>query len=172
MAEPHAVLNALDTRGAFQALQRCCGSHRWVEGMLRLRPFASTSTLMESADTVWRGLARADYLEAFAHHPAIGADVAKLREKFASTAGWSSQEQAGVQSANEDTLLALRDGNVEYRDKFGYVFLVCATGKSADEMLALLQARLPNAADDELRIAAAEHEKITRIRLAKLEDKP
>lgn len=136
--------------------------------MLELRPFASNEALMVSADRVWRRLARADYLEAFAHHPAIGADIAKLRAKFASTAGWSTEEQAGVQSAGEQTLLALRDGNLRYRAKFGYVFLVCASGKTADEMLTLLHERLPNTPEDELRVAAAEHEKITRLRLAKL----
>ncbi len=162
------MLNALDDAAASEALARCCGSQRWVAGMLAGRPFVSTASLMECADTVWRALSRDDYLEAFAHHPAIGADIAGLREKFASTAGWSSQEQAGVQGASEQTLLALRDGNLQYRAKFGYVFLVCATGKSADEMLALLRARLPNAPERELGIAAAEHAKITRIRLEKL----
>jgi 2-oxo-4-hydroxy-4-carboxy-5-ureidoimidazoline decarboxylase len=168
MAEPHQRLNAMDATGACQALERCCGSRRWVDAMLARRPFASTDALLESADRVWRGLGREDYLEAFAHHPAIGADVGVLRARFASTVGWSSQEQAGVQSADEATLRALRDGNVEYREKFGYVFLVCATGKSAHEMLALLRQRLPNTPGEELRIAAAEHEQITRIRLAKL----
>jgi 2-oxo-4-hydroxy-4-carboxy-5-ureidoimidazoline decarboxylase len=163
MAEPHELLNAMDD--AFEALERCCGSRRWVEAMLALRPFPSTAALLESADRVWRGLGREDYLEAFAHHPPIGGDLAKLRAKFAAL---SSQEQAGVSGADEQTLQALRDGNLRYREKFGYVFLVCATGKSAREMLALLQARLPNSPQDELPIAAAEHEKITRLRLAKL----
>jgi 2-oxo-4-hydroxy-4-carboxy-5-ureidoimidazoline decarboxylase len=163
MAEAHEVLNALEEERAAEALRRCCGSRAWVRAMNALRPFASTEALMSAADEVWRGLGREDYLEAFAHHPAIGGDLAKLRDKF-----WSSQEQAGVQSASEETLRALRDGNLRYREKFGYVFLVCATGKSADEMLALLQVRLPNSPQDELPIAAAEHEKITRLRLARL----
>jgi 2-oxo-4-hydroxy-4-carboxy-5-ureidoimidazoline decarboxylase len=164
VAEPHEVLNALDD--ASSALERCCGSRRWVEAMMALRPFPSSAALMESAECVWRGLAREDYLEAFAHHPAIGGDLATLRDKFA--AGLSSQEQAGVNGADEQTLLALREGNVRYREKFGYVFLVCATGKTAQEMLTLLQARLANSPAHELPIAAAEHEKITRLRLAKL----
>lgn len=168
MAEPHAVLNALAPAQAAEALERCCGSRRWVSAMLALRPFDSSEALYNAADQVWQGLSRADYLEAFAHHPAIGADVETLRDRFASTAGWSSQEQAGVQAADENTLLALRDGNVRYRNRFGYVFLVCATGKSAAEMLDLLQARIENSAAQELAVAAAEHEKITRIRLAKL----
>jgi 2-oxo-4-hydroxy-4-carboxy-5-ureidoimidazoline decarboxylase len=168
MAEPHAVLNALDADAASAALTRCCGARRWVAAMLEQRPFASTAALMEAADEVWRGLAREDYLEAFAHHPAIGADLAKLRERFAATAGWSSQEQAGVAGASEPTLCALRDGNQAYRAKFGYVFLICASGKSADEMLTALEGRLANTAAEELRVAAEEHAKITRLRLAKL----
>jgi 2-oxo-4-hydroxy-4-carboxy-5-ureidoimidazoline decarboxylase len=168
MAEPHQHLNAMTEHEAAEALRRCCGSERWVARMLSGRPFASAEVLMSRADEHWRGLAREDYLEAFAHHPAIGEDLAKLREKFAGTAGWSSAEQAGVAQAGEQTLHALRDGNARYRDKFGYVFLICATGKSAEEMLASLLARLPNDPVQELHVAAAEHEKITRLRLAKL----
>jgi len=111
---------------------------------------------------------KADMLEAFSHHPEIGSDLAALRQRFASTAAWSSAEQAGVAGADDATLEALRDGNVRYRERFGYVFLVCATGKSAAEMLALLQARLPHDADTELRVAAGEQAKITRLRLEKL----
>jgi 2-oxo-4-hydroxy-4-carboxy-5-ureidoimidazoline decarboxylase len=162
MAEPHELLNAMSEAEAAGALIRCCAARRWVDAMLALRPFGSTEQLYQSAERCWRSLERADYLEAFAHHPAIGEDIAKLRDR------WSSQEQAGVAAASEATLRALRDGNVRYRDKFGYVFLVCATGKSADEMRALLEARLPHEPEHELQVAAAEHEKITRLRLAKL----
>jgi 2-oxo-4-hydroxy-4-carboxy-5-ureidoimidazoline decarboxylase len=111
---------------------------------------------------------KADLLEAFSHHPEIGADIASLRQRFASTAAWSAAEQAGVAGADDATLEALRDGNVRYREKFGYVFLVCATGKTAAEMLALLRARLAHDADAELQVAAAEQAKITRLRLEKL----
>jgi 2-oxo-4-hydroxy-4-carboxy-5-ureidoimidazoline decarboxylase len=111
---------------------------------------------------------KADMLEAFSHHPEIGSDIASLRQRFAATAAWSSAEQAGVAGADDATLEALRDGNVRYREKFGYVFLVCATGKTAAEMLALLRARLAHDPDTELQIAAAEQAKITRLRLEKL----
>jgi len=168
MAEPDAVLNALSHGDARAALARCCGSTRWVEGMLASRPYGSTDALLEAADAVWFALDKADYLEAFAHHPQIGADLAKLRQKFAHTAGWSSQEQASVQSASEATLLALRDANVLYLARYGFIFIVCATGKSADEMLELLRARLHNAPETELAVAAREHAKITRLRLDKL----
>jgi 2-oxo-4-hydroxy-4-carboxy-5-ureidoimidazoline decarboxylase len=168
MAEPHQVLNALSAADAAVALARCCASSRWVDRMLALRPYPSTERLYRAADAQWSDLSRDDYLEAFAHHPAIGADLAKLREKFAATASWSGEEQAGVHAADEATLLALRDGNARYRERFGHVFLVCATGKSAAEMLQLLQARIDNTPDDELALAAAEQAKITRIRLGKL----
>jgi 2-oxo-4-hydroxy-4-carboxy-5-ureidoimidazoline decarboxylase len=168
VSEPHVVLNALSDGEATSALTRCCGAQRWVEAMLRRRPFVSSSALFEAADEVWAGLHRDDYLEAFSHHPQIGADLEKLRQKFVNTADWSGHEQAGVQTASEATLVALRDGNVSYLARYGFLFIVCATGKSADEMLALLRARLHNSVEDELGIAAREHAKITRLRLEKL----
>jgi 2-oxo-4-hydroxy-4-carboxy-5-ureidoimidazoline decarboxylase len=166
--EPHEVLNALSSGDAAAALVRCCGSSRWVESMLARRPFASTETLLSAADEVWFALHKADYLEAFSHHPQIGADLAKLRQKFANTASWSGQEQASVHAASEATLVALRDGNVLYLARYGFIFIVCAAGKSADEMLSLLRARLGHSVEDELAIAAREHAKIARLRLEKL----
>lgn len=168
MTEPHVVLNALSESEATSALTRCCGATRWVDAMLARRPYVSTPALLEAADEVWSGLHRVDYLEAFSHHPQIGADLAKLRQRFVNTADWSGHEQAGVQAASEATLVALRDGNVLYFARYGYIFIVCATGKSADEMLALLRARLGNSVEDELVLAAGEHAKITRLRLEKL----
>jgi allantoicase len=167
-AEPHAVLNALSLEDARAALLRCCGATRWAGWLLTQRPFASTEALLKAAAGVWTQMEKADMLEAFSHHPAIGADPAALRERFAATAAWSSAEQAGVAGADEATLEALRDGNVRYREKFGYVFLVCATGKTAAEMLALLRTRLAHDPDTELRVAAAEQARITRLRLEKL----
>jgi len=137
--------------------------------MLRARPFASAGALLSEAEEAWARLEECDYLEAFAHHPEIGADLSELRKKFASTAELSLGEQAGATTASEETLLALRAGNRAYRERFGYSFIVCATGKSALQMLALLEQRLPNPADSELHIAAAEQAKITRLRLEKLE---
>jgi allantoicase len=167
-AEPHVVLNGMSIEEARAALLRCCGAKRWAAWMLTQRPFASTEALLKAAAGVWTQMEKADMLEAFAHHPEIGSDLAALRQRFAATAAWASAEQAGVAGADDATLEALRDGNVRYREKFGYVFLVCATGKTAAEMLALLQARLPHDADTELTVAAAEQAKITRLRLEKL----
>lgn len=160
-------LNDLGEEEACAALLRCCGSVSWAERMAALRPFADRSALDGAAENVWRSLDREDWLEAFRAHPRIG-DMESIRQKFASTAAWSAAEQAGAAGAAEATLRALADGSRRYEDRFGYLFIVCATGKSAAEMLAILEERLSNDPGDELRIAAAEQEKITRLRLEKL----
>lgn len=163
------ALDAMGEAEAADALTRCCGASRWVQGMLARRPFGSDEALHQAADEVWATMEKADFLEAFDHHPRIGADLSALREKFATTADWSGGEQASVAEASEETLHALRDGNVAYEQRFGHIFIVCATGKSAAEMLALLEARLPNEPEEELRIAAAEQAKITHLRLDKIQ---
>lgn len=160
-------LNTLPPDDAREELRRCCGSSRWIEAMLEARPFASFDELRARADEVFGTLERADWLEAFAHHPRIG-DLESLRKKFASTAAWASSEQASVQAASEETLRALADGNAAYLEKFGYIFIICATGRSADEMLTALRARLGNTPEAELAVAAGEQRKITHIRLGKL----
>lgn len=160
-------LNALSAEAAFEALQRCCGATAWVQGMLAGRPFNDVPQLMQAAEEIWAGMTPHDILEAFQHHPRIG-DIEGLRKKFASTATWASGEQAGVNQASEAVLQALAEGNRAYEARFGYIFIVCATGKSAGEMLAILQSRLPNSPALELKIAAGEQAKITRIRLEKL----
>jgi 2-oxo-4-hydroxy-4-carboxy-5-ureidoimidazoline decarboxylase len=168
LPEPHAVLNALATADARLLLSRCCGSTAWIEAMLARRPFASTADLHRAAEEVWGNLSRADFLEAFSHHPPIGADLARLAEKFATTHALSSREQAGMVEADRQTLAALRDGNLSYQRRFGFIFIVCATGKTAGQMLALLLARMENDAETELRVAAGEQAKITKLRLEAL----
>ena len=167
-AGPAATLDGLAEAPAREALTRCCGATRWVDGMLARRPFGDDATLLAAADAVWATMEEADVLEAFSHHPEIGADVDALRAKFGATAAWSEREQAGAAGASEQTLLALRDGNVAYRERFGFIFIVCATGKTAGQMLSMLQARLPNERAAELAIAAGEQAKITRLRLLQL----
>ena len=161
-------LNQIPESDLADALRKCCGSTTWVNNMLAMFPVADEKTLMEGANNVWNKLSEADWREAFTHHPKIGGDVAALREKFASTSTWAEGEQAAVRQASQVILEALAAGNTEYEQKFGCIFIVCATGKSAQEMLALLQARLPNKSEDELKIAGGEQDKITRIRLEKL----
>jgi len=147
-------------------LMRCCGSTRWVEGMLALRPFGSEEELLAAAERVWAATGIPDWQEAITHHPRIG-DVSRLRERFAATADWSAREQEGVAAAGADTLAELAAENDVYAQRFGFTFLVCATGKGASEMLGLLRERLRNGPDEELRIAAGEQAKITRLRLQK-----
>ncbi len=130
-------------------------------------PFQTKEELFAAAEEIWFKLLPNDWLEAFAHHPKIG-DLNSLRAKFASTQQWAAGEQAGVSAASEEVLKALAEGNTQYESKFGYLFIVCATGKSAAEMLAILQSRLPNDHATELQIAAIEQSKITKIRLEKL----
>lgn len=168
MAEPHAVLNALDPAGAAAALRRACGASAWVQRVLSRRPFASTEELLQIADAEWAAASRDECLEAFSHHPRIGEDIAALRERFGNTASLSLREQAGVAGADEQTLHALRSANARYRERFGYIFIICATGKSAGEMLAALESRLPNDPETELLTAAREQGKILRLRLAGL----
>jgi OHCU decarboxylase len=158
-AEPYQVLDAAPVDEARELLTRCCGSRRWVEGMLARRPFGSPRALGAAAEEVWAALDRDDYLEAFAQHPRIGASEGSR---------WSRQEQARVEEADERTVEALRAANVAYADNFGFIFIVCATGKSAEQILALLEARLANDAGTELQNAAAEQAKITGLRLEKL----
>lgn len=157
-----------DPETAFEAFFRCCGSTRWARQMAARAPFSSRAELYGTAAWVWWHLGGRDWREAFTHHPRIGADPAKLREKFAATAAWSEAEQSGVADAGVDVIEALAEANRAYEAKFGYLFIVCATGKRADEMLALCRERLENTPENEIRIAAGEQAKITRLRLEKL----
>lgn len=162
-----AALNALDEPAARQALEKCCAAPVWVARMLGRRPFVDDPAVETAAAEIWQALDRNQWLAAFAAHPQIG-DVNSLKRKYASTANWASNEQASVAQATDDTLHELARYNQDYEAKFGYIFIVCATGKSAAEMLAILKSRIGNTADEELRIAAAEQLKITLLRLAKL----
>ncbi len=148
-------------------LTKCCGSTAWVGKMLTVFPVEDLVELLEYAEEKWYQCSEADWLEAFTHHPKIG-DIDSLKEKFASTASWAAGEQSAVTDTTQETLEALAEGNHLYEEKYGYIFIVCATGKSAVEMLSLLQVRLQNAAEVEIEIAAAEQDKITKIRLENL----
>ncbi|MFO0746113.1 MAG: 2-oxo-4-hydroxy-4-carboxy-5-ureidoimidazoline decarboxylase [Myxococcota bacterium] len=150
------------------ALERCCGSGRWVETMLASGPFADRTDLARAADTAFATLHEADWLEAFAHHPRIG-DVGRLRERFARSGDLSEKEQGvAVASAEEDVIGRLFALNQAYEARHGHIFIVCATGKTAAEMLALLEARIDLDSATELRNCAAEQQKITHLRLAGL----
>jgi 2-oxo-4-hydroxy-4-carboxy-5-ureidoimidazoline decarboxylase len=160
-------LDGLGEGDALAAFLRCCGSSRWAESMARGRPYRDEPALRAAAERAFEPLQRADWLEAFSHHPRIGEREA-LAERFPATASWSASEQADAVIAGGEVLDALLRANREYEARFGHIFIVCATGKSAPEMLALLRERLPHEPDAELEIAAAEQRKITAIRLVKL----
>ena len=160
MSDPvSAYLNSLPAIKARAELGRCCGARRWVDAMIEARPFPGDTELFAVAERVWWGLRRADWLEAFAAHPRIGGST---------STEWTRREQGGVDGAQAATLLALARQNAAYEQRFGHVFLICATGKTADAMLDALRHRLTNDPTTELRIAAAEQAKITRLRLDKL----
>jgi len=160
-------LNELPAREAEAEFLKCCGSRAWANAMAASRPFENEAGLFDRADQISASLTNDDWLEAFRAHPKIG-------EKKAVTAqtqqeqSWSSQEQSAMHSASTDTVARLARGNQDYEAKFGFIFIVCASGKSSDEMLAILNDRLGNDAQTELKAAAQEQQKITRLRLEKL----
>jgi 2-oxo-4-hydroxy-4-carboxy-5-ureidoimidazoline decarboxylase len=136
-------------------LAACCGSTRWIDGMMARQPFDSLHALLSAARDVWNALEPDDWKEAFRHHPKIG-DGAKLEDL-------PRREQAGMTGASAGVLNALAEANRAYEARFGYIFIVCATGKSADEMLAIVRERLRNDPETEIHIAAGEQAKITEL---------
>jgi allantoicase len=152
---------------AREMLLDCCGSPAWVKQMLAQVPFPYVEHALNSASTIWGGLHREDWMEAFRHHPAIGAKRGK-KIQSAAARKWSKGEQSVAQTADATTLAALADANKKYQARFGHVFLICATGKTSDEILMSLRQRLSNDPEVEMRIAAEEQRKITRLRLEKL----
>jgi 2-oxo-4-hydroxy-4-carboxy-5-ureidoimidazoline decarboxylase len=160
-------LDAASEADAREFLTTCCGSGRWVERMLAHRPFGSEAQLQAMARQEWFALTPDDWREAFRHHPPIG-DRESLRGRFPRTAHLSADEQRRVGEASDATLGALAEGNRAYQEKFGYTFIVCATGKKAEEMLAILCDRLNNEPQEELLIAAGEQAKIMELRLRRI----
>jgi OHCU decarboxylase len=153
--------------GAREALLACCGSALWVEEMMRRRPFASVEALQAAATDAFDALGAGDWLDAFAAHPRIGERQAAV-DTGTRAAHWSRVEQAAMAEADDDLRGTLAEAQREYEDRFGHIFLVCASGRSASELLADCRARLANDADTELRVAAGEQRKITSLRLARL----
>jgi 2-oxo-4-hydroxy-4-carboxy-5-ureidoimidazoline decarboxylase len=160
-------LNILPKEQLKEKLTKCCGSSAWVNKMLPFFPADDLVELLEDAEEQWYKCSEKDWKEAFSHHPEIG-DMESLKKKFASTAQWAPGEQSGINTATQLTIEALAEGNRQYEKKFGYIFIVCATGKSAEEMLEILQSRLPDSPEDEIQIAADEQNKITKLRIEKL----
>lgn len=166
MSDVLAQWNTLPLKEAVEEILPCCGSSAWARGLAAHRPFKDFGALASASDEVWGHLQVQDWLEAFAKHPRIGERKAPGHTP-AQSAVWSEQEQQKVGVAGEAVQLALRQANQEYERRFGRVFIVCATGKSADEMLEILRRRLQNDDMTELQEAAEEQRKITNLRLKK-----
>lgn len=158
-------LNRLPEQEAVSALLRCCTCTRWASQLISRRPFESLTALKEASDKIWQGLSDTDWKEAFAGHPKIGEAPGKRSQ---ASADWAKQEQAGTASASEEILRSLAEENKRYESRFGYIFIVFATGKSSKEMLGILRQRLQNDPAREILIAAEEQRKITNLRLEKL----
>ena len=162
-----AALEQINRAGRTEAesmFRDCCGSKRWAGLMTLARPFESEEELLNSGDAIWKDLRDADWIEAFSAHPKIG----ERKAATARSVEWSAGEQAGMDSAEETVKRLLAAANQAYYEKFGFIFIVCATGKTAEEMLDLCRTRLLNDPQTEIRNAAAEQQKITEIRLRKL----
>jgi len=160
-------LNSLSAAEAEAEFLKCCGSTRWAQRMTAARPFANGDEIVEKADEIWSALGAPDWLEAFRAHPKIGEKKATTNQS-AQAAGWSAQEQSQAQRGADETKAAIAEGNKIYEDRFGFIFIICASGKSADEILNALNGRLANNDETEIRIAAEEQRKITHLRLQKL----
>ena len=162
-----AELNNISQAEAFNVFEKCCTSNAWINQMVDSLPFPSIEKVKAEAEHAWSTTSLTDWLEACDGHPKIG-DVSSLKKKYAATGDVASKEQIGMDSANDEVIQRLTEGNAAYEDKFGYIFIVCATGKSALEMLKLLESRLVNNEEDELEIAKGEQNKITLLRIDNL----
>ncbi len=147
-----------------ELLLQCCGSEEWVNKMLAIFPVEDLVEFLDAAEQKWNECTQQQQMQAFEHHPQIG-DINSLKEKFSNTAEWAATEQSGVNNSNEDTLHQLANANIEYESKYGFIFIICATGKSAEEILRNFRERLNNNKEEEIKIAADEQLKITKLRL-------
>lgn len=160
-----AAWNEADKSKALDVMIVCCGAKRWAAAMVALRPVAGIAELSAAADQVWSTMQEADWMEAFACHPRIG--ERRVAHSTAQSAAWSRQEQSSATSAAATVLAELAEGNAVYEQRFGFTYIVCATGKSAEEMLDILKRRLANDRATELREAAEQQRQIIQIRLGK-----
>lgn len=160
-------LDAMKPDQARGILAECCGSSKWVNEMTARRPFRSYENVFKAADEVADEMEPPDWLDAFAHHPRIGEKGGSAPDKGVA-AEWAAAEQSGVDGAGKEVKAALMNANQEYEQRFGYIYIVSATGKSAEEMLEVARERLGNDPEREINVAAAEQRRITRLRLEKL----
>ena len=158
--------NTLPPEQAAHEILPCCGSLSWARALSALRPFEDAAMLLAASDKIWRELPLADWIEAFQSHPRIG-ETRSQEESSTRSARWSSQEQSSAAMSPDSVKLALGEGNRDYEKKFGRIFIICATGKSANEILQDLQRRLKNDHANELQEAAEQQRQITQIRVKK-----
>jgi 2-oxo-4-hydroxy-4-carboxy-5-ureidoimidazoline decarboxylase len=158
--------NALEVQAAAKVILACGGSYAWAQGMAVRRPVADEGALLAASDEVWRGLTESDWLEAFRSHPRIGEAQAE-KPLVARSAAWSGEEQRQVNTADEEMKMRLAEGNRRYEERFGRIFLVCATGKSPAQLLEILERRLHNDDITELHEAAEQQRQIAQLRLKK-----
>lgn len=161
--------NNLSETEATDKLLTCCTSEAWAKALAAQKPFSDVEAMIQASNQAWDEAAKseANLMEAFEGHPQIG-NVDSLKEKYRNTQASAAHEQSGASEADDSVLEALAQGNQDYLDKFGFIFIVFATGKSAQQMLDLLLARLPNSRETELKNAAAEQNKITSLRIKKM----
>jgi len=157
--------NEADVQTATDAMLACCGAQRWAAQMVALRPISSVPALSETGDREWATMGESDWLQAFACHPRIGEGNASLASEKATA--WSQQEQAGTGNAEKSVMDELTEGNALYERRFDFTYIVCATGRSAEEMLRILRRRLANDRVAELREAAEQQRQIMQVRLGK-----
>jgi 2-oxo-4-hydroxy-4-carboxy-5-ureidoimidazoline decarboxylase len=160
-----AAWNSAPEPEAIEAMLACCGAHRWAEAMVVARPIRSVEELSAIADRMWSTMGEADWMDAFACHPRIG--ERKAVSASGRSAAWSQQEQSSVKDAETRVLAELAEGNARYEERFGFTYIVCASGRSAAEMLDILNRRLNNEREAELREAAEQQRQIMQIRLGK-----
>jgi 2-oxo-4-hydroxy-4-carboxy-5-ureidoimidazoline decarboxylase len=163
-----AWLNQLPTAVLLEKFRSCCGSDAWCDAMLLRRPYSTAAELHLLADEAMDRLADCDWKQAFDCHPPIG-DLKSLRMKFVGNQNWSAGEQSGIAIASDQILTELARGNANYLAKFGFIFIICASGKTAAELLHHLKSRMTNDLTAELILAAAEQRKITHLRIDKIE---
>lgn len=162
-----AAFDHLPAEDKKQMLFKCCSSDQWVKYMMDLLPYEDLVDVLEDAEQAWYNCEEHDWLQAFSHHPKIG-DLSSLKLKFPGTASLAGEEQSGVSNAANETIELLASLNKEYENKFGFIFIICATGKSASEMVASIKQRITNDVATELQNAAEEQNNITKLRLEKL----
>jgi 2-oxo-4-hydroxy-4-carboxy-5-ureidoimidazoline decarboxylase len=165
--EKGLTINSLDAESAYKAFYQTCACNEFCKLMVETRPYINKEELFNKAKDIFKSLNKDQWLESFEGHPKIG-DVNSLKEKFKNTKATASNEQSGINSASDVILNDLTLYNEKYFNKFGYIFIICATGKTALEMLTLLRKRIEHNEEEEIYIASLEQLEITLIRMEKL----